>query len=53
MKYTAVSAFDPGFGWTPFHWLEGNKFSFHMIQTKNVLEDVTMRVFLLIGPLET
>lgn len=53
MKYTSVSAFDTGFPCTPFHWLEGNKFNFHMIQTKSILDDVTIKVFLLFGPLET
>lgn len=53
MKYTAVSAFDTGFDWTPFNCLGGNKFNFYMMQTKNILEYVTMKVFLLFGPLET
>lgn len=53
MKCTAVSAFDTGFDRTPFHWLEGNKFNVPMTQTKNILEDVTMKVFLLFGLLET
>lgn len=53
MKYTAISAFGTEFDWTPFHWLEGNMFSVPMTQTKNILEDVTMEVFLLWGPLET
>lgn len=53
MKYTSVSAFGAGFACTPFHWLEGNKSNFHMIQTKSILDDVTNKVFLLFGPLET
>lgn len=53
MKYSAVSTFDTWFDWTPFHWLEGNKFNFPMTQTKNIPEDVTMKVFLFFGPLET
>lgn len=53
MKYFAVSAFDAGFDWTPFHRLELTKLTVHMTQTKNILEDVTMQVFLLFGLLES